>query len=149
MKKIILLTLLFVFTGLLLAQPVKSPGKAALYSALVPGGGQLYNHAYVKAGLVIGIQAYLIGMAVYHDAQADDYKKQINATSDALLIHQLSTKQKEYQDLRTSDFWWMGITMALSVLDAYVDAHLYDYEAQKDKLHLRFEDDALLLEKRF
>jgi hypothetical protein len=34
-----------------------NPTHAMLYSAFIPGGGQIYNHAYVKAGIVIGIQA--------------------------------------------------------------------------------------------
>ncbi|MDY0150732.1 MAG: DUF5683 domain-containing protein [Candidatus Cloacimonas sp.] len=149
MKKHALCILLLLLIGLLSAQPTKNPTRAALYSAFVPGGGQLYNHAYFKAGLVIGVQGYFIGSALYHDAKADDYKQQLEGLSDPLTIQQIRAKQKEYQDLRTSDFWWMGITMTLSVLDAWVDAHLYDFDAQKEKLHLRFEGDTLLLEKRF
>jgi len=133
----------------LAAQTQKSPTRAVLYSALVPGGGQIYNETYVKAGIVIGVQAYFVTNAIYHDAKAQDYKDKVNSTTDALLLQEYKDKRKEYQELRTSDFWWIGITAALSMLDAYVEAQLFDFEAQKDKLHLRFEGDTLLLEKRF
>lgn len=149
MKISCLTALLFVWVVFLTAQPVKNPTRAALYSIMLPGGGQVYNHAYVKAGVVIGVQAYFVGSALYHDGKAKDFEKLSAGTSDAILQQEYQSRRKEYQELRTSDFWWIGITMALSALDAYVDAHLYDFEAQKDKLHLRFEGDAILLERGF
>ena len=51
--------------------------------------------------------------------------------------------------MRTSDIWWMGITMGLSVLDAWVDAHLYDFEADKERIHLLFEDNTLKVQLKF
>jgi hypothetical protein len=149
LKRIFLIFLLITLAVSVSALEVKKPTRAALYSAVLPGGGQIYNHAYAKAGVVIGVQGYLLASVLYHDAKANDYKEQIQDETDPLVLQQLRTKQKEHQDLRTSDFWWMGITMTLSVLDAWVDAHLYDFKAQKENLHLRFEGDALILEKRF
>ena len=132
-----------------MAQPQKDPTRAVIYSAVIPGGGQIYNHAYVKAGVVIGVQAYFLGSLLWHDSKANDYKVLSESTTDAYYQQLYKTKRKEYQELRTSDFWWMGITAALSVLDAYVDAHLSNFESEKDKLHIRFEGETLLLEHRF
>lgn len=133
----------------LFAQPLKSPTKAAIYSALIPGGGQIYNQAYVKAGIVIGVQAYLVGSAIAHDKKVEDYRKLAAQTSDVFLNQHYKSKQQEYKEMRTSDFWWMGITVALSVLDAYVDAHLSDFDANKKKLHLLFEDEQVQIQYRF
>lgn len=133
----------------LFAQPVKNPTRAAVYSALLPGGGQLYNQAYVKAGIVIGVQAYLVASAIAHDKKVDDYRKLASQTNDVFLQQHYQSKQQEYKEMRTSDFWWMGITAALSVLDAYVDAHLSDFDANKKKLHLLFEDEQVLIQYRF
>jgi hypothetical protein len=127
----------------------KNPTRAAVYSAIIPGGGQIYNHAYVKAGVVIGVQGYLIASAIIHDNKVDEYRRKGGETNDAFYKQQYLSKQNEYQELRTSDFWWMGITMVLSVLDAYVDAHLSDFDAQKQKLHLRFEEEKLTFQYRF
>lgn len=120
-----------------------------LYSAFIPGGGQIYNHAYVKAGIVIGVQGYLIGSTVYHDAKVQDFKQKLKTTNDAYLQQRYRDQRDDYRARRTSDIWWMGITAALSVLDAYVDAHLADFDAQKQKLHLRFEDEQLKLQYQF
>ncbi|GAB1468809.1 hypothetical protein MASR2M64_15630 [Candidatus Cloacimonadota bacterium] len=135
--------------ALLFAEPTKSPTKAAVYSALIPAGGQIYNHAYVKAGVVIGVQAYFLTSALIHDGKVNDYRKKGKETNDLFEKQIYKTKQNEYEELRTSDFWWMGITMALSVLDAYVDAHLSDFDAEKSKIHVLFEEEKLQVQYRF
>jgi len=126
-----------------------NPTHAMLYSAFIPGGGQIYNKAYVKAGVVIGVQAYLLGSVLYKDAKVQDYKEKLQNESDAYLVQYYRDRRDEYRERRTSDIWWMGITAALSVLDAYVDAHLSDFDAEKEKLHLRFEGDTLQLQYHF
>ena len=123
--------------------------RAMAYSALIPGGGQIYNHQYVKAGVVIGVQSFLIGSAIYHDGKRDDYKALALQSSNPLEAQQYLYQSKEYKDQLRSDYWWMGITMALSVIDAYVDAHLWDYDAQRDRIHLKFEDSKLQLNYQF
>jgi hypothetical protein len=123
----------------------KKPARAMLYSAFIPGGGQIYNGKYLKAGVVVGIQAYFVGASVYHDSKEDDYaKKAVSAAlpSDRLFYEK---KRDEYRDKQRSDYWWIGITAILSIADAFVDAHLYDYQEQKDKVRLRFEDKMLML----
>jgi len=144
LKKLMLI-LLFMMSLLFAVNPTR----AMLYSAFIPGGGQVYNRAYVKAGIVIGVQGYLVGSTLYNDAKVQDYKKKISATDDAFLLQQYRDGRDEYRERRTSDIWWMGITCVLSMLDAYVDAHLQDFEAEKQKLHLRFEDEQLQLRYHF
>lgn len=141
MKRLIIIPLLWV-TALCGVNPTH----AMLYSAFIPGGGQLYNQAYVKASVVIGLQSYLIGTAFYHDSKMDDYKSKASSSSDPYLTQSYRQRAEEFKDKRTSDIWWIGITAALSVLDAYVDAHLADFEFQKNKLRLRFEDETLTLQ---
>lgn len=123
-----------------------NPTHAMLYSAFIPGGGQVYNKAYVKASVVIGLQSYLIGTALYHDAKVQDFKDKATSSSDVYLTEYYRQRADEHKDKRTSGIWWIGITAALSVLDAYVDAHLADFESQKTKLRLRFEDEKIALQ---
>ncbi|MCK9178601.1 MAG: DUF5683 domain-containing protein [Candidatus Cloacimonadaceae bacterium] len=126
-----------------------NPTHAMLYSAFIPGGGQVYNKAYVKAAVVVGLQSYLIGTAVYHDSKVQDFKDKASSSSDVYLTEYYRQRADEYQQKRTSDIWWIGITAALSVIDAYVDAHLADFESQKSKLRLRFEDEKIAIQIRF
>jgi len=122
-----------------------SPSRAMLYSAFVPGGGQIYNKAYLKAGVVVGLQSYLLANTLHQDALVQDYKSKINKENDAFLIQSYRDKQYEARQARTSGIWWMAIVSTLSVLDAYVDAHLTDFEEQREGLHLRFEDEKITL----
>lgn len=126
-----------------------NPTHAMLYSALIPGGGQIYNRAYVKASVVIGLQSYLIGTALYHDSKIQDFKEKASSSNDTYFKEHYRQRAAEYKEKRTSDIWWIGITAALSVMDAYVDAHLADFEAQKSKLRLRFEDETVAIQIRF
>ena len=149
MKRRILAIIIITISGCLLAQPVnKDPTKAVLYS-LFPGGGQIYNEAYIKAGAVIGLQSYLIATAIHNDHKVNDYQDKISSTTDPILIESYKSKQRNYKEKRTRDFWLIGLTMAFSTLDAYIDAHLSNFNADKEKIHLRFEEDTLLIEYKF
>jgi len=59
------------------------------------------------------------------------------------------TKRDQYRDDLRSDYWWIGMTVALSVADAFVDAHLSNYNSEKEKVRLKFEDKLLQLELKF
>ncbi len=116
MKKLLLILL---FIGALHAQAqiegsvdsseVKSPGKALLFS-VIPGGGQLYNHHPLKALLFAGVFAYY-GYG-YSVAQAD-YQANISSES----LHRA----------RNDKVWMMTLVWTLNILDAYVDAQLWDF----------------------
>lgn len=149
MKKLILLLVLLSCLAGLCAQTKRDPNLAALCSALLPGGGQIYNHQYLKAGLVIGVQGFLVGSAIHNDAQRDKYRELANSATDALLQQQYRATSQDYKDRVNNNIWWMGITAALSVIDAYVDANLYDFESEKEKIRLRFGGDQVSLEYRF
>jgi len=149
LKRVSLVLLLILLCSCIFAQPVKkNPNKAVLYS-IIPGGGQIYNKAYIKAGAIIGIQTYLIATAIHNDAKVQDYRDKINSTGDEILLAEYRDKQKEYREKRTRDFWWMGLTLAFSTLDAYIDAHLSNFKEEKEKIHIRFEEETLLLEYNF
>jgi hypothetical protein len=144
LKKVLIFPLLWWMT-----LSATNPTHAMLYSAFIPGGGQIYNQAYFKAGLMIGLQSYLVGTALYHDGKAEEYRDKANSSTDPFIVQYNRDRATEYQERRTSDIWWIGITAALSVLDAYVDAHLADFDAQKAKLRLRFEDETISLNYHF
>jgi hypothetical protein len=148
-KTTLLLAVLLMIADGLEARKPPSPNRAMLYSAIFPGGGQLYNREYLKAGLVIGVQGYLIGSAIYHDAKRDDYQELLDSATDPILIQQYRFQRDAYKESLTNDFWWMGITAALSMVDAYVDAHLWDFNSQKQKIQILFEDSSLQLRYRF
>ncbi|HPN41453.1 MAG TPA: DUF5683 domain-containing protein [Candidatus Cloacimonadota bacterium] len=147
--KLLAMVLLLGFITPCLGQSKPQPTRAMLYSALLPGGGQVYNRAWVKAGLVVGVQGWLIGSAIYNDNKKDEFHNL--ASSAAQSNDQLYYKAMEtqYRNRFNNDIWWIGITAALSMVDAYVDAHLSDFEEQEKKLRLRFSETGLSLQYRF
>lgn len=135
MKKLIIVA--FLWCSALMAV---SPTQVMLYSAFIPGAGQIYNKSYTKAGIVIGIQGWNIGRAFYNGSRADDFAKKAQDSISPFDQQFYESRSREYREKRNSDIWWIGITAALSTLDAYVDAHLNNFESEKEGLHLRFED---------
>lgn len=99
-------------------QKTKSP-KAALWRAIfVPGWGQIYNEKYKKAAFVIALESFFIVRAVNFNQ-----KKQQEHGEDA--------KEKRVRQ-RNDEVWRLLVTRLLSVLDAYVDAHLFGFDESPD-----------------
>jgi hypothetical protein len=141
---LILITVFFV-TALSAVEYTKNPYQAMLYSTVVPGGGQFYNQSYIKSALVAGIQLYLIGYAIYDSNQAKHYSNLMSTSTSDSYYYYRQQRNSYRKDMR-SDVWWVGTTLMLSVADAFVDAHLYNFKSEKNKVHLKFEDKQLQLE---
>lgn len=92
----------------------KSPRSAMIRSLVFPGLGQIYNEQYIKAGIVLAGQSVLIGLRFYYNNKA-------NESIDPM-------DREFYKDRRNLTYWLMGATVLLSMLDAYIDAHLYDFD---------------------
>ena len=119
----------------------KSPGKASLLSAFIPGAGQYYNDRYIKSGLVFGIQVGLILRTVHHNERVNRFR------------HRSSDYDKQRYidayDARQSFIFWIGTSALLSAMDAYVDAHLINFQKLKEEIHLRFEEEKVIISIRF
>lgn len=149
MKKLLALCLILAGLSSAFAQAKRVPTRAVLYSAAFPGGGQLYNRAWLKAGLVMGVQGFFIGSAIYHGGERNYWRDLAENTHDPFLQEQYLARSRDFGNELKNDIWWLGITAGLSMLDAYVDAHLSDFESEKEKIRLRFSGDALLLQYNF
>lgn len=92
----------------------KSPTGAMLRSLALPGWGQFYNGKWFKGVLAIGVETGLVLNAIYLNAQLEKSTDPYD--------------QEFYRNNRNLSFWWLGATILLSMLDAYVDAHLYHFD---------------------
>ena len=149
MEKLLALCLVLAGLSSAFAQAKRVPTRAVLYSAAFPGGGQLYKRAWLKAGLVMGVQGFFIGSAIYHGGERNYWRDLAENTQDPFLQEQYLARSRDFGNELKNDIWWLGITAGLSMLDAYVDAHLSDFESEKEKIRLRFSGDALLLQYNF
>ncbi|MCF7794161.1 MAG: hypothetical protein K9N09_09935 [Candidatus Cloacimonetes bacterium] len=149
MRKLLLIFMINIISMSIFCEEEKAkkkiPMKAAALSLIVPGGGQFYNESYLKCGIVAGLELTFIGLAVNHHIKAEDWYDKFELSQN----DEDYAKYVDYYNKRQSDIWWAGIVIFLSTIDAYVDAHLYDYDETKDKIRLKFEDNMVSLEYRF
>jgi hypothetical protein len=104
-----------------------SPTLTLLKSMLVPGWGQLTNRKYVKAVVVIGLETWFLTGAISSWRQAQDALERFRTRND--LSDNSDFFDYQYYWGNRSDFLWaLGLTVFISMFDAYVDAHLRPYE---------------------
>ena len=85
---------------------IKTPRKAALWSML-PGGGQIYNGKYLKAGILITLESLAVWQSVENGR-----KYKIENSNDLYLTN------------RNKFAWWAFFIHIYGMLDAVVDRHL-------------------------
>jgi len=106
----------------------KSPWLAVLQSAVVPGLGQIYNESYIKAPIIWGAAALLLYGWIYNDDLYDDYSVLYQQTQN----DRYKTLRTFYRDQRDLFTIYMGLLYLLNLVDAYVDAHLFDFNVEED-----------------
>lgn len=124
------------------ASGYQKPGKAALYSAVFPGLGQVYNKKYWKLPIVyaaLGAGVYAITFnhdqyQIYLDAfytriDGDPDNDQFSGQYDAAQLVELQNIYRRYRDL---SIILTTVAYGLQVLDAYVDAHLFYFDVTDD-----------------
>lgn len=81
-----------------------------MYLSIIPGAGQLYNHNYLKAVLFSGV-------FTFYTLRYRDAAQVFDGTG-------LASDHRR----RNDQAWMMGLTWALGLIDAYVDAQLYNFD---------------------
>lgn len=118
-----------------------APSKAAFYSAVVPGLGQIYNKKYWKAPIVWGGMAISIYSYAWNNTKYKEYR---NAYKQLTSGHELTGEledidadrliraqrfQRRNRDL--SALVTVGIYI-LNIVDANVDAHLRQFNVNEN-----------------
>src|SRR5690625_6488918 len=113
----------------------KSPIRASLYSAILPGMGQVYNKKYWKVPIVWGLLGTGVGFVLNYDKQYKEFRgyyldkiygnKIENQTINNMSARQLATIQDDRKRTRDYAIALTALVYILNVLDATVDAHLY------------------------
>lgn len=117
-----------------------APSKAAFYSAVVPGLGQVYNKKYWKipiiyAGMAAGIYFYKQQDDDY-DRFRNAYKRRLAGYTDdefqGISDDRLINAQKSAQKNKSISLIVTVAFYLLNIVDANVDAHLRQYEVSED-----------------
>jgi hypothetical protein len=118
--------------------------RAAVSSAILPGLGQAYNRKYWKIPIVyagFGVLSYFIvtntkEFRIYREAYVYTANGDTNPIDNPYVgrynLSQLEQAMTYYG--RNRDLSWIitGLWYVLNILDAYVDANLWDYDISED-----------------
>jgi hypothetical protein len=96
----------------------KNPRGAMLRSVFVPGWGQFYNGKWFKGIIVAGTETGIIINSIVQNELA---KNSIT-----------SLEREFYLDNRNLSYWWLAGAILYSAVDAFVDAHLFDFDESPD-----------------
>ena len=97
---------------------IKSPAKAALNRAMIPGGGQVYNGRWLKGALLLSLEAAAINQWY---SNGDIYKKYESGN--------YSLSKHRYLEKRNKFAWWVVFIYVYGMIDAVVDAHLNSFNS--------------------
>lgn len=131
--------------------PAHSPVKATWMSAALPGLGQYYNEKYWKIPIIyagFSSMAYFVIQNRYEynrykeayaiSAELDDPTQSDNELVQNYSSSQLLSQREYYQSNLEFSYILTSIFYILQIVDATVDAHLYEYDMD-DNLSFRVE----------
>jgi len=122
------------------------PARAAFYSAIVPGLGQVYNKRYWKVPIVYGALGTGVAIYLYNDNQFNELRdafriRLAGGTNDAFsdedgnpIISDLGLERAQRTAQRNKELTLLitvGIYI-LQIIDANVDGHLDDFNVNRN-----------------
>ena len=116
-----------------------SPRKAAIYSAILPGLGQIYNHKYWKVPIVYAGFGTMIYFINFNNIRFKKFKQAYKDFPDydldypyPLTLDQIDRAMLYYKRWRDlSILGTLGFHL-FQIIDATVDAHLFNWEVGED-----------------
>jgi hypothetical protein len=106
------------------------PTGALLRSLVIPGWGQVYNKKYIKAVLYGATEIYLIHYVRWRWNQMDEHQWNFQNTDDPEYKAEQFSLYEKSRDSRNLHLWLTGLVVLTSMFDAYVDAHLANFDEQ-------------------
>ncbi len=116
------------------------PGKAALLSLVIPGGGQVYNKRWWKVPLAVGIDVGTISYLVFNTRQYNEFDEAyldlLNGRIESYLGVTNPTTIKNVRDnankFRQYAYIYLIAGHLITVFDAFVDNHLQSFDVSDD-----------------
>lgn len=121
------------------------PGKAALYSLILPGAGQVYNQKYWKVPLVWGAvggtgwvmvdnaKKYRLFRDIYRDRLIADMEDMPHTDDYTFLSNeQIRNERERWNRFRQMSIFIFALSWIANSAEAFVDAHLLDFDTSDD-----------------
>ncbi|NJK85234.1 MAG: hypothetical protein HC906_03975 [Bacteroidales bacterium] len=127
-----------------------SPPKAALMSAIIPGLGQIYNNKVWKVPLLyggLGVTFYYYSYYQKRYVVARNISKELSDPEISasqknemvfsiygIKVHgdRIADVKKQYERYRSYNFLFIGGIYILNIVDALVDAYMFEYDISDD-----------------
>jgi hypothetical protein len=114
-------------------KPAKSGSLAMLFSAILPGAGQVYAERYYTIPLIIGFSTYYISEWIKANDTYQTYRNQfaasvINDTVSHTGDERIRSARDTWRNYRDGFVVYFAITYLLNIVDAYVGATLYNFD---------------------
>ncbi len=127
------------------------PGRAALYSSVLPGAGQYYNRSYWKIPLVWAGEGYAIynltqqiqGFNRFNDCRIELINNGSNPVptacvgigqggADILSINDAFDTAQQFRESRETAWLIVGAAHLLNIVDAFIHRHLINFDTEDD-----------------
>lgn len=126
-----------------------SPTKATLMSLALPGLGQCYNKKYWKVPIIYGGFAALTYGVIFNHSEYDRFKSAYGyrVDDDSLTVDEFNGLVSDAELISNVDYYrrnrdlcyiGIGLLYVMNLIDAAVDAHLYDFDVS-DNLSMRIQ----------
>ncbi|HSI90521.1 MAG TPA: DUF5683 domain-containing protein [Adhaeribacter sp.] len=122
------------------------PGRAALYSAIIPGAGQIYNKHYWKVPVIYAVGAGIGYAIVFNHREYMAYKQSYEAELDGNpdteplrpgSVNFLRLNRNAYHNDRDLSIIIAVLAYGMNIVEANVGAHLNEFDVSDD-LSLRW-----------
>jgi len=125
---------------------LSKPGRAALYSAIIPGAGQVYNGHYWKVPVIYAIGGVLTYFIITNDQNYQDYRlaylnetdgnpntvPTLDGEATALSANSLRNDRDYYRRNRDLSIILAVLAYGMNVMEANVGAHLNEFDISDD-----------------
>lgn len=123
-------------------KPKHSPTLASVMSAIVPGAGQVYNKKYWKVPIIYAGMGALVYYAIDNKKVYMKYREAyiFKTDKDSLTIDpypdfsasDVETEMNKWRRYRDMNVIFLSLVYVLNIIDASVDANLFDYDVTND-----------------
>lgn len=105
----------------------------AMICSIIPGGGQIYNESYWKAGLLFGAGVALTANLIYNDNQFVETRELIaSGNYSGVTLDNLNRLKEDYRDTRDRTGFFILVLYLASTVDAYVGAKLSEFDVNDE-----------------
>lgn len=125
-------TQMFFYASDSMKTTVKSPTGAMIRSLVVPGWGQWYNNKKLKAFVVFGTEVGLLVNSIYLNQKYREWDRKFRASEPGFAQNVIIANREFYINNRNTSTWWLVGVALFSMADAFVDAHLFNFDESSD-----------------